>query len=160
MPRLTSLEKGGFYPFPESYLPHVASLFTPTANGGKILDPCAGEGDALKHLAGAWNLMPYANELDHERAAACVQKFGAVQGDIFQLRASSKGFVAAWVNPPYNWDTGSDEKHRALRETGWHNYSLFTRDDGMLFAYFETPHSREKAQSVEEEPRPMPTGRK
>lgn len=26
----------------------------------------------------------------------------------------------------------------ALRETGWHNYSLFLRDDGLLVGYFET----------------------
>ena len=25
----------------------------------------------------------------------------------------------------------------ALRRTGWRNYSLFLRDDGMLFGYFE-----------------------
>ena len=29
----------------------------------------------------------------------------------------------------------------ALREAGWHNYSLFMRDDGLLFGYFETPES-------------------
>lgn len=28
----------------------------------------------------------------------------------------------------------------ALRRCGWHNYSLFMRDDGTLFGYFETPH--------------------
>ena len=29
---------------------------------------------------------------------------------------------------------------QALRETGWHNYSLFLdRSDGTLFGYFETP---------------------
>jgi L-rhamnose mutarotase len=27
----------------------------------------------------------------------------------------------------------------ALRETGWHNYSLFLRNDGLLVGYFETP---------------------
>ena len=27
----------------------------------------------------------------------------------------------------------------ALRETGWHNYSLFLGDDGLLFGYLETP---------------------
>ncbi len=27
----------------------------------------------------------------------------------------------------------------ALRETGWHNYSLFLRPDGLLFGYLETP---------------------
>ncbi len=40
------------------------------------------------------------------------------------------------------------ERHRsvwpdmlaALAETGWHNYSLFLRDDGLLVGYFETPN--------------------
>ena len=27
----------------------------------------------------------------------------------------------------------------ALSETGWHNYSLFLRADGLLVGYFETP---------------------
>ena len=27
----------------------------------------------------------------------------------------------------------------ALSRTGWHNYSLFLRDDGLLIGYFETP---------------------
>ena len=39
------------------------------------------------------------------------------------------------------------ERHRAvwpemlaaLSETGWHNYSLFLKDDGLLVGYFETP---------------------
>lgn len=34
----------------------------------------------------------------------------------------------------------------ALRETGWSNYSLFLRDDGLLFGYFETRHSLQAAQ--------------
>jgi L-rhamnose mutarotase len=33
----------------------------------------------------------------------------------------------------------------ALRRTGWHNYSLFMRDDGLLFGYFETPESFQAA---------------
>ncbi len=33
----------------------------------------------------------------------------------------------------------------ALRRTGWRNYSLFMREDGMLFGYFETPESLEAA---------------
>ncbi|WP_420645823.1 L-rhamnose mutarotase [Candidatus Leptofilum sp.] len=37
------------------------------------------------------------------------------------------------------------EMLEALRRTGWHNYSLFLRDDGTLFGYFETPHSFEAA---------------
>ena len=30
----------------------------------------------------------------------------------------------------------------ALRETGWRNYSLFLRPDGLLIGYFETPDLR------------------
>ncbi len=39
------------------------------------------------------------------------------------------------------------EMQQALRETGWHNYSLYLRDDGTLFGYFETPESLEAAQA-------------
>jgi L-rhamnose mutarotase len=33
----------------------------------------------------------------------------------------------------------------ALRRNGWHNYSLFMRDDGTVFGYFETPDTFEAA---------------
>ena len=35
----------------------------------------------------------------------------------------------------------------ALRETGWHNYSLFMRADGLIFGYFETEESLSAAQA-------------
>ena len=35
----------------------------------------------------------------------------------------------------------------ALREAGWHNYTLFIRDDGWIFGYFETEESLSTAQS-------------
>ena len=31
------------------------------------------------------------------------------------------------------------EMLQALQDTGWHNYSLFWREDGLLFGYVETP---------------------
>jgi L-rhamnose mutarotase len=33
----------------------------------------------------------------------------------------------------------------ALRRTGWRNYSLFMREDGLLFGYFETPDTFQAA---------------
>ncbi len=38
------------------------------------------------------------------------------------------------------------EMQAALRRTGWHNYSLFLRPDGLLIGYFETPASLKAAQ--------------
>jgi L-rhamnose mutarotase len=37
------------------------------------------------------------------------------------------------------------EMLEALSRTGWHNYSLFLAEDGLLFGYFETPVSLEAA---------------
>jgi L-rhamnose mutarotase len=37
------------------------------------------------------------------------------------------------------------EMLEALHKTGWHNYSLFLSDDGLLFGYFETPGTFEDA---------------
>jgi len=39
------------------------------------------------------------------------------------------------------------EMQAALSKTGWHNYSLFLRDDGMLFGYFEAAESLEVSQA-------------
>jgi L-rhamnose mutarotase len=39
------------------------------------------------------------------------------------------------------------EMLEALRASGWHNYSLFLRDDGLVFGYFETDESLEAAQA-------------
>ena len=33
----------------------------------------------------------------------------------------------------------------ALRRTGWHNYSLFMDEEGIIFGYFETPESFQAA---------------
>lgn len=39
------------------------------------------------------------------------------------------------------------EMLEALRDAGWHNYTLFMRDDGLVFGYFETDESLSMAQS-------------
>jgi len=132
--RLSSVEKGGFYELPPAHLPALASLFAPAPQGGKLLDPCAGEGHALKHLAEAWALKPYVNELDNARAAACQRLFGAAQtvhGDLYQLRASTSAFTAVWCNPPYTWDsTGSDKR----RELGMLKHAWkWLQPDGFMF---------------------------
>jgi L-rhamnose mutarotase len=37
------------------------------------------------------------------------------------------------------------EMLEALRRNGWHNYSIFSREDGLLFGYFETPENFQAA---------------
>jgi L-rhamnose mutarotase len=35
----------------------------------------------------------------------------------------------------------------ALRDSGWHHYSIFVREDGLLFGYFETEEGLQAAQA-------------
>jgi len=116
MAHLRSQAKGGYYPLPEQHLPAITSLIAPQKSGGRILDPCAGEGAALQHLAEAWHLTPYANELDHERSAACRELFGmenVVQGDLMTLRTPNSAYSVVYVNPPYTENKGgASEKRR------------------------------------------------
>ncbi|MBE2271175.1 MAG: hypothetical protein IAE80_23275, partial [Anaerolinea sp.] len=61
------------------------------------------------------NVTPYANELDGERAAACIARFGATQAvrcDVERLVASNNAFGAAWLNPPYDHDAGASGSKR------------------------------------------------
>ena len=39
------------------------------------------------------------------------------------------------------------EMQQALRESGWHNYSLFIRSDGFIFGYFESDGNLAEAQA-------------
>ena len=41
------------------------------------------------------------------------------------------------------------EMREALRQTGWGNYSLFLRDDGMLIGYVETPDFQKALSGME-----------
>jgi len=49
------------------------------------------------------------------------------------------------------------EMQEALRRSGWHNYTLFIREDGLAFGYFEAPvdfqTALEKIQEEEVNPR-------
>lgn len=72
MARLASQEKAGFYPLP----PTVTELITThirAPHGGRILDPCCGEGVALVTLAKELNLEPYGVELNIDRAQASTE---------------------------------------------------------------------------------------
>jgi L-rhamnose mutarotase len=61
-------------------------------------------------------------------------------GFIFKIK---QGLIPEYVeHHRHVWPEMQD----ALRRTGWHNYSIFLRPDGLLFGYFETPLSLSAAQ--------------
>src|SRR4051794_34173088 len=53
----------------------------------------------------------------------------------FQLQVRRDRLADYQHRPEAVWP----EMLRALADSGWHNYSLFLREDGLLIGYFETP---------------------
>ncbi len=147
MSRTASKLVGGYYPFPPEYIPAVVSLFKTAPQGGFCLDPCAGEGAALEALSNALNLKPYANELDHDRAAACRERFGIAQaacGDLFQLRTPHHAYPLLWVNPPYTENLGhASERRRELEmlKEAW----KWCQDGGFVCWVVYNQHMTERA---------------
>lgn len=105
----------GYLPIEERHYPALLSLVQPATPAVRLLDPFAGEGTFLEAAAKAWHVTPYANELDGERAAACIARFGATQAvrcDVERLVASNNAFGVAWLNPPYDHDAAASGSKR------------------------------------------------
>ena len=105
MSRTASLVRAGFFVTPPVALQRITALLSPGSGDGviRVLDPCAGEGEALERLCEALHGEGYAAELQRERAALCREKFeNVVWGDAFQLHLSHNGFSLLYLNPPYD----------------------------------------------------------
>lgn len=79
MSRLQSKEIMGFLSIELKHYPALLALVQPANPTVRLLDPFAGKGAFLDVAAQAWNVTPYANELDGERAQRCIARFGATQ---------------------------------------------------------------------------------
>lgn len=71
--RLAGIEKGGYYPYPPHMAEATASWFMPLPAGtrGRILDPCAGEGEIVSLLGKLLNCETWGCELFPYRAESC-----------------------------------------------------------------------------------------
>lgn len=117
MTRLANIEKAGYFPLPppvtELILTHIIA-----PKGGRILDPCAGEGTALVQFAHSLNLDPFGIELHEERAdkareavnqllgerAGHNQTAQVLQDSYLNLSTSRRGYNWLYLNPPYDHD--------------------------------------------------------
>jgi hypothetical protein len=121
--------QGGFYPAPEEAVAYAATFLRPPREQSfAILDPCAGEGAAIRQLGQALGCPPaltYAIELDDSRA----QKLHAdlpeanilAPASFFGCRASLGRFALVWLNPPFDHGYGGHrmEDQFLLTATDW-----------------------------------------
>ncbi len=136
MARLASQEKGGFYPTPPVITDLIRSHIS-APHGGRVLDPCAGEGIALVTLAETLRLEAYGVELNQTRAEMAIQlvnelterqeklplkdphKLHVIAGDYrLLLKTSESGYNLLYLNPPYDTDRDAGRlEYQWLRDT-------------------------------------------
>ena len=103
MTRLASTAKAGFYPTPERVTEWIAQYVAPAVSGGKLLDPCCGEGIAAQFVSRAWNLEAYGIEIDAERALEASERLHRVLHlDYASARTPHRSFQVLFLNPPYD----------------------------------------------------------
>jgi hypothetical protein len=108
--RLAAQVRGGYYPAHEAAIAHVASFIkAPWNEKFTILDPCAGEGLALRKLTELLNCpqsSSFAIELDESRAeilhATLPDANVLAPADFFGCRANRNSFSFIWLNPPFD----------------------------------------------------------
>ena len=108
--RLHGRVKMGYYPTPLSVVERVRTFIMPSHEEVNFLDPCCGEGTALQALAQGFQAKTYGIELDAFRAKEAKQKLNhLLKGSCLSARISQGVFSCLFLNPPYDWEEGSEE---------------------------------------------------
>ncbi len=112
--RPPALEKMGFYQTSINVAQLLKTYFQ-SAETGRLLDPCAGEGTAASILAKALNCQSWGAELSPARAALASEKmdrlFNAPWGS---CHLTNESITLLFLNPPYSHDRLGDQKRLEL----------------------------------------------
>ena len=127
--RLAGQAKAGYFPCPPEAVALALKqlrLVDPTAS---LLDPCAGQGAAIKQIADgllATGESVHVIELDEGRAVKLRQMLPDAEvlapASFMGCKATSQSFSFAWVNPPFDTETGGGQRCEysfLIRATGW-----------------------------------------
>ena len=109
--RLAAQAKMGYYPTPDEVTPIIARYINRRRNGLiRILDPCAGEGTAVKIIGDHLTAETYGIEIDLERGKRAKEVLTqCLVTDYQNTRISHGSFSLLWLNPPYDWATRDNE---------------------------------------------------
>lgn len=145
MTRLANIEKAGYFPLPVD-ISHLLKGYIHVPHGGRLLDPCAGEGGALLALATQWQMEPFGCELHRKRANQARNSINQflqnertwlhtdslptriIQDDYRNLQAPRESFNLLYLNPPYDRDKEMGRlEYQWLRDT-----RVLLQQDGVL----------------------------
>ncbi len=137
MARPEAIQKAGYYPLADEVAKIIGSKIPVPVEGHKfvVLDPCAGEGVALKLICDSLKerkatVLPRGVELSGERFAKMVELFGTTagfaSGGAEFLEMTNQSVNILYLNPPF--DDNGVEQERWLKMT-----LPFIAPGGLLF---------------------------
>jgi hypothetical protein len=109
--------RGGFYPAPEEAVATAILYLTPPKSATAILDPCCGEGRAIRQLSEHLGGKVFGIELEEGRAKSAREWLLPAGGQVLGpadfmgctiTPAGSLGFV--WCNPPFSDEIGGGSR--------------------------------------------------
>ncbi len=115
--RLAAQAKMGYYPTPDSVTPIITKHLKRQHEGLiRILDPCAGEGTAIKIIGDHLAAEKFGVELDLERGARAKEILTrCLVTDYRNTRISHGSFSLLWLNPPYDWEARDSDLETSER---------------------------------------------
>jgi len=121
--RIAGIEKMGYYPTPPETLTHLTHLLSASPGSHtRLLDPCAGEGEALAAVAERLRQQgaqpeSYAVELSTTRAITAAKVLDhTLCADWWDVTTRRRSYALLWLNPPYDWEIGQGESKRQRME--------------------------------------------
>jgi len=115
--RLAGIEKGGYYPYPPNMAEATASWFIPLPAGtrGRLLDPCAGEGEIANLFGKLLNCETWGCELFPYRAEIAASRMDKCHSTTWEsCSLTDESVRLLWLNPPYDDDRHGDELGGAI----------------------------------------------
>ena len=117
MARLESMAKMGYFPTPQQLIPALAGHLKSKDQGLiRIIDPCAGEGTALKPIGEHLQAETYGIEIDKKRGREAQKKLTkCLITDYKSTQITPKFANLLWLNPPYDWAARADKIEKSER---------------------------------------------
>jgi len=109
----------GYYPTPLSVTERIRTFLSYPSENVNLLDPCCGEGTALRNVADGANATTYGIELDEYRAKQAKDTLANVLHCGYEdVRISNNVYSCLFLNPPYDWQNSglSDESRHERTE--------------------------------------------
>lgn len=133
--RIEARLKLGFYPLPVEHGPSIRARleFPPTDTPAAALDPCAGEGAALKAITKGSGSVLYGVELDANRAEAAKRAgIQTIHGNVFDVRCRVERLSLLYLNPPYDFEIGELQRNQRMEKLFLAHTYAWLRPKGVL----------------------------